>query len=179
MFPVAEGGRKLTNDVGRSPESFGMKNGVVDVASQLLTQKATQSPENFGTALRSNLLLRENPTTNEVGKIPESLEPDNMVPEHYIIKKKSPKNNVVNFVHKKKSIFFSNTSPHSIDAITGVILGTKKTSQNEIILKSSKTSQNEIILKSSKTSQTPRLETQKSMYDIRMNNASNFVLYLE
>ena len=23
MFPVAEGGRKLTNDVGRSPESFG------------------------------------------------------------------------------------------------------------------------------------------------------------
>ena len=25
MFPVAEGGRKLTNDVGRSPESFGTK----------------------------------------------------------------------------------------------------------------------------------------------------------
>jgi len=114
-----------------------------------------RSSENFGATLRSKLLLRENPSTNDVSKIPESLEPDNMVPEHYIIKKKSPKNNVVNFVHKKKSIFFSNTSPHSIDAITGVILGTKKTSQ------------------------TPRLETQKSMYNIRMNNASNFVLSLE
>ena len=28
MFHVAEGGRKLTNDVGRSPESFGMKSEV-------------------------------------------------------------------------------------------------------------------------------------------------------
>ena len=30
MFPVAKGGRKLTNDVGRSPESFIHVSGKID-----------------------------------------------------------------------------------------------------------------------------------------------------
>ena len=35
MFPVAEGGRKLTNDVGRSPESFAVDGTTRSVASRL------------------------------------------------------------------------------------------------------------------------------------------------
>ena len=144
-------------------------------------------------------MLAEDTDRSNTGKIPESLEPDDMVPVHYRIQKKSPKNivgngqranlsrsglrplnttnieddqnNILNFVHKKKSIFFSNTSsPHNSEVIIGVMLGTKKTSQNEIILKSNKTPRT--------PPQTPRLEAQKSMHDIRTNNAGNFMLSL-
>jgi hypothetical protein len=144
-------------------------------------------------------MLAEYTDRSNTGKIPELLELDDMVPVHYRIQKKSPKNIVGNgqianlshsgqrppntmnfedeqnhvqhFVHKKKSIFFSNTSsPHNSEAIIGVMLGTKKTSQNEIILKSNKTPRT--------PPQTPRLEAQNSLHDIRTNNAGNFMLSL-
>ena len=139
-------------------------------------------------------MFAENTDGYNTGKIPESSEPCDMVPVHYKIQKKSPKNitgngqrppnimnfennQILNFVHKKKSIFFSNaSSPHSSEVITGVMLGTKKTSQNEIIPKSYKTPQTPRTPRT--PPQTPRLEAQKSVHDIRMNNASNFILSL-
>jgi len=73
MFSVVkdgEGGGKLTNDVGRSPESFGMfsvvKHGEGGMGSK-------------GAQLGAAMPLLRGKLTNDVGRSPESFENNNVV----------------------------------------------------------------------------------------------------
>jgi len=201
---------RVDSPTANLPETFGL---------QTMFAEDTDGSHDFIGEIAANI--------NNTGKISESLELDDMVPVHYRIQKKSPKNIVGNgeianlthsdkrafaqpsllttnlagdrrspdkfeqnhvqhFVHKKKSIFFSNEAKRNFrptflseveesrESIAGIMLGARNTSQNEIIFKSYKTPRTP----PRTPPHTPRLEAQKSLHDIRMNNASNFILSL-